>query len=122
MGKYKTINATPASWEALDKMAAEMGTSKTDLLDKMVAYISITKADITRPKEPDSVQALVKKVADLDKRIIGFIKNQEKQILKPMQTEIEIISKEIGAAQLKENLGAMNDNIYKIGMMLKQAK
>ena len=58
----------------------------------MVQYFRVTKADPTQPTGPDLTSSLAKltaKLADLDKRTIGFIREQEKQYLKPILAEVQ---------------------------------
>ncbi|WP_308421138.1 BfmA/BtgA family mobilization protein, partial [Hymenobacter cavernae] len=53
-----------------------------------------TKADPQQPTAPDLTTSLAKltaKVADLDKRTIGFIREQEKTYLKPMLAQVQAL-------------------------------
>lgn len=85
--KLKTINAEAAAYEGFRQLAKECELTSPELVAAMVQYFRITKADPRQPTGPDLTTSLAKitaKLADLDKRTIGFIREQEKQYLKPI--------------------------------------
>lgn len=87
----KTIRAEEAAYEGFRQLAKECQLSNAELLAAMVQYFRVTKADPRQPTGPDLTSSLAKitaKLADLDKRTIGFIREQEKTYLKPILTQV----------------------------------
>ena len=66
----------------------------------------MTKADPQQPTGPDITASLTKltaKLADLDKRTIGFIREQEKTYLKPILADVRgIHERATGPGELSE--------------------
>ncbi len=90
--KLKTINADEATYEGFRQLAKECSLTSPELVAAMVQYFRVTKADPRQPTGPDLTSSLAKitaKLADLDKRTIGFIREQEKQYLKPILAEVQ---------------------------------
>lgn len=88
----KFIRADDPTHEALQQLAKEHKLSNTKLLAAMVEYFRVTKADPQQPTAPDLTTSLAKitaKVADLEKRTIGFIREQEKNYLKPILAQVQ---------------------------------
>lgn len=88
----KFIRADDVTHGALQQLAKEHKLSNTKLLAAMVEYFRVTKADPQQPTGPDLTSSLANitaKLADLDKRTIGFIREQEKQYLKPILAEVQ---------------------------------
>lgn len=79
-GKYKTINIPVELHEAFERMAASYELSQIGLMQAMMQYFKATKADPRDPKTDNPTDAL----KALDKRLISFIRQQEKEILKPL--------------------------------------
>jgi hypothetical protein len=90
--RLKTINADEAAYEGFRQLAKECDLTSPELVSAMVQYFRVTKADPRNPTGPDLTTSLAKitaKLADLDKRTIGFIREQEKQYLKPILAEVQ---------------------------------
>lgn len=90
--RLKTINADEAAYEGFRQLAKECSLTSPELVATMVQYFRVTKADPRQPTGPDLTSSLAKitaKLADLDKRTIGFIREQEKQYLKPILAEVQ---------------------------------
>lgn len=90
--RLKTINAEEAVYEGFRQLAKECGLTSPELVATMVQYFRVTKADPRNPTGPDLTTSLAKitaKLADLDKRTIGFIREQEKAYLKPILAEVQ---------------------------------
>jgi len=88
----KTIRAEEATYDCFRQLAKEYELSNPELLAAMVQYFRVTKADPRHPTGPDLTSSLAKltaKLADLDKRTIGFIREQEKTYLKPILAEVQ---------------------------------
>ena len=88
----KTIRAEEAAYDGFRQLAKEYDLSNPELLAAMVQYFRVTKADPRHPTGPDLTTSLAKltaKLADLDKRTIGFIREQEKTYLKPILAEVQ---------------------------------
>lgn len=89
--RLKTINADAAAYEGFRQLAKECNLTSPELVAAMVQYFRVTKADPRQPTGPDLTSSLAKltaKLADLDKRTIGFIREQEKTYLKPILTQV----------------------------------
>ena len=106
---YKTVALTPGTHHQLNQMAHRMDLSMKDLITLMLHYFAVTGQDPRQHKADDPATALKKltdKVDSLDKRFIGFIREQEKEILKPMHADVQALRQ--GAAltpdQLEEQL------------------
>lgn len=92
--KVKTIATDEPAYDAFRQLAKEYQLSNTELLAAMVQYFRVTKADPRQPTGPDLTTSLAKitaKLADLDKRTIGFIREQEKTYLKPMLAQVQAL-------------------------------
>lgn len=90
--RLKTINADEAAYEGFRQLAKECDLTSPELVAAMVQYFRVTKADPRNPTGPDLTTSLAKltaKLADLDKRTIGFIREQEKTYLKPILAEVQ---------------------------------
>ena len=92
--RLKTINAEEAAYEGFRQLAKECDLTSPELVAAMVQYFRVTKADPRYPTGPDLTTSLAKltaKLADLDKRTIGFIREQEKTYLKPMLAQVQAL-------------------------------
>jgi hypothetical protein len=90
--RLKTINAEEAAYEGFRQLAKECDLTSPELVSAMVQYFRVTKADPRTPTGPDLTTSLAKltaKLTDLDKRTIGFIREQEKTYLKPILAEVQ---------------------------------
>lgn len=82
--KYKTISVDEETFKQFEKLAGQYELSNKGLIEAMLKYFHATKSDPRSPREVNIVEA----IKALDKRIIGFMKTQERDLLKPMATEI----------------------------------
>jgi len=99
--RLKTINAEEAAYEGFRQLAKECELTSPELVAAMVQYFRVTKADPRYPTGPDLTTSLAKitaKLADLDKRTIGFIREQEKTYLKPMLAQVQALHQVSGGA------------------------
>ncbi|MFD2574602.1 BfmA/BtgA family mobilization protein [Spirosoma soli] len=91
MSERKSISVSAGTHQQLERLGEKLGLSHKDLIAAMVQYFSVTKADPRDPKA-DAPSVALKKMADkvdgLDKRLIGFIREQEKELLKPILSEV----------------------------------
>lgn len=117
--KYKTISVNPEAFEEYEKLCKHYEMNKGEFLETIIKYFRETKVDPRDSKQID-VKGLERKISETDKRIISFIKMQEKEILKPLQIEIEKISKELSKTDLSTKLKVINDNIVDIEEFLKR--
>ncbi len=65
----------------------------------MAQYFTATKVDPrdTKADVPDvALKKMAEKVDTLDKRMIGFIREQEKELLKPILSEVKAMRTQIG--------------------------
>jgi len=99
--RLKTINAEEAAYEGFRQLAKECELTSPELVAAMVQYFRVTKADPRHPTGPDLTTSLAKitaKLADLDKRTIGFIREQEKTYLKPMLAQVQALQQLNGSS------------------------
>lgn len=116
MTERKTLSITTGTHRQLERLGQTFGLSHKDLITAMAQYFTATKADPRDPKADMHDVALRKmgqKVDTLDKRMIGFIREQEKELLKPILSEVRALRTQIGepvatsgidADQLEEQL------------------
>lgn len=119
MSKYRTISVTPETFTGFESLCNQYGMNKGEFLSVMVKYFRETKAD-PRDAKPVDVKVLESRIIATDKRIISFIKTQEKEILKPMRNEIDQIVKELVRVDLFSRLKTINDNIVDVEEQLKK--
>lgn len=101
MSENKTIAVSIGTHRQLERLAEKFGLSQKDLVGAMVQYFTMTKADPRDPKAemPDvTLKKMAEKVDGLDKRLIGFIREQEKELLKPILSEIRAARSELRTA------------------------
>ena len=92
MDDRKTIHVSLGTHRQLEKLGDQLGLSHKELIASMLQFFAVTKLDPRYPKA-DSPETALKKLSDkvdsLDKRFIGFIREQEKEILKPMRADVQ---------------------------------
>jgi len=90
--KDKLIRVSAGTYKLLTKQAAQHGVSYKELIHLMATYFQITKAN---PADPQAdlpglgIKKLTEKIEALDKRFIGFVREQEKELLKPILSEVK---------------------------------
>jgi uncharacterized protein YidB (DUF937 family) len=115
MSDRKSLAVSLGTHQQLERLGDKLGLSNKELISVMVQFFAVTKLDPRYPKadSPDvALKKLTDKVDALDKRFIGFIREQEKEILKPMQADVQALRQAsesgLGAsltpAQLEEQL------------------
>ena len=114
MSRYKTINANESDFTEFERLADSYGLSNTALIAAMVNYFKVTKADPRDPKADNPTDA----IKALDKRLISFIKEQEKKTLHPMKEALFDLASSEGATR-KHELRIVNANVKKIIAHLK---
>ncbi|SFF36788.1 BfmA/BtgA family mobilization protein [Spirosoma endophyticum] len=105
----KSVALHVGTHQQLDRMAQKMGLPMTDVITSMLHFFAVTGLDPSQPKADDPATALKKltdKVESLDKRFIGFIREQEKEILRPMRADVQAMRQEaiLTPDQLEEQL------------------
>jgi hypothetical protein len=75
------------------------GLSQKDLLVEMVGYFERTQADPRTDGKGESLPEKMDKVSKRLETVIGFIKEQEKAILKPMRDELRVVSGRMATRQ-----------------------
>ena len=115
MSDRKSLAVSLGTHQQLERLGDKLGLSNKELISVMVQFFAITKLDPRYPKA-DSPDVVLKKLTDkvdaLDKRFIGFIREQEKEILKPMQADVQALRQAaesgsgagLTAGQLEEQL------------------
>jgi hypothetical protein len=93
--KDKQIAISPSLFPEFERMAKSYDLTNKGLLEAMVLYFKATKADPRDPKADNPTDA----IKALDKRIISFIKEQEKKLLKPMLDEMRVVGKQLEGVQ-----------------------
>ncbi|AUD07088.1 BfmA/BtgA family mobilization protein [Spirosoma pollinicola] len=114
MQKYKTISIEPDTFEAFSRMADSYKLTNKGLVEAMLLYFQATKADPRDPKADNPTDA----IKALDKRLISFIKEQEKKTLNPIKEALFDLASSEGATR-KHELRIVNANVKKIITHLK---
>lgn len=78
----KSVDVDPEVYEELRVLAKAYKLTNKELVSVMIQYFKKTKADPRNPKEDNPTDA----IKALDRRIVSFIKTQEKDVLIPMKT------------------------------------
>ena len=81
-----------------ERVATSYGLSNKALLEQMIIYFEVTKADPRDPKAGNPTDA----IKALDKRLIGFIREQEKKILIPILDELRVSTKQLEQIKINE--------------------
>lgn len=101
MSDRKSLSVSAGTHQQLERLGDKFGLSHKDLIAVMVQYFIVTKADPrdTKADVPDvALKKMAVKVDTLDKRMIGFIREQEKELLKPILSEVRAMRAQIGQA------------------------
>lgn len=109
MGRYKTISVSEVTFNEFERIANSYGLTNKGLVEAMLIYFKVTKADPRSPQADNPTDA----IKALDKRIVGFIREQEKKILLPMKEAIFEIASTEGMTR-RSDLRVVNQNIIKI--------
>jgi uncharacterized protein YidB (DUF937 family) len=115
MSDRKSLAVSLGTHQQLERLGDKLGLSNKELIGVMVQFFAVTKLDPRYPKadSPDvALKKLTDKVDALDKRFIGFIREQEKEILKPMRADVQALRQasesglevSLTPAQLEEQL------------------
>lgn len=99
MSDRKSLSVSAGTHQQLERLATKFGLSHKDLIGAMAQYFTVTKTDPrdTKADVPDvALKKLTEKVDTLDKRMIGFIREQEKELLKPILSEVKAMRTQIG--------------------------
>jgi hypothetical protein len=98
--KDTTVRVAAELAPRLVKLAQLHGMSQKELLAEMVGYFERSQAD---PRAGGGkAESLTDQLAKLDKRVdrvIGFIREQEKAILKPLRDEVRVLSRRVATRQ-----------------------
>lgn len=114
MIKYKTVSIGEATFDEFERMADSYGLTNKGLVEAMLNYFRATKADPRDPKTDNPTDA----IKALDRRLVGFIKEQEKKILLPMKEAVFEIASTEGMTR-RSDLRIVNQNIKRIITALK---
>jgi len=101
MSDRKSLSVSAGTHQQLERLGTKFGLSHKDLIAVMAQYFTLTKTDPrdTKADIPDvALKKLTEKVDALDKRMIGFIREQEKELLKPILSEVKAMRTQIGEA------------------------
>lgn len=99
MSDRKSLSVSAGTHQQLERLGDKFGLSHKDLIAVMAQYFTVTKTDPrdTKADIPDiALKKMTQKVDTLDKRLIGFIREQEKELLKPILSEVRAIRTQIG--------------------------
>ena len=99
MSERKSLSVSEGTHRQLERLGTKFGLSHKDLIGFMAQYFTATKADPRDVKAdvPDvALKKMAEKVDTLDKRLIGFIREQEKELLKPILSEVKALRTQIG--------------------------
>jgi len=98
--KDKQVRISPGTYKQLAKLADGQGVGLKEMIHLMVTYFQVTKAN---PADPQTdlpglgIKKLTEKVEALDKRFIGFVREQEKDLLKPILSEVRATRTQLGS-------------------------
>ncbi|MBC3794961.1 BfmA/BtgA family mobilization protein [Spirosoma utsteinense] len=109
MARYKTISVNEETFKEFERLASSYGLSNKGLIEAMVTYFNVSKADPRDPKADNPTDA----IKALDRRFISFIKEQEKKILLPIKEAVFEIASTEGMPR-RADLRIVNQNIKKI--------
>ncbi|MFD2937788.1 BfmA/BtgA family mobilization protein [Spirosoma flavum] len=84
---YKSIDVSLETHEQLSKLAESYGLTNKALVEAMLQYFKATKADPRDPKNDNPTDA----IKALDRRLISFIRQQEKEQLRPIRDDLKIL-------------------------------
>ncbi|RXG16553.1 BfmA/BtgA family mobilization protein [Leeuwenhoekiella aestuarii] len=87
----KSILISAHYHKALKKLSETYNLSFYKMVEEMINYFSKTGIDPSKPKNESPTRAL----KELDKRLISFIKAQERDILKPIRSEVYNYTKQL---------------------------
>lgn len=107
MSDRKSLSVSAGTHQQLERLGTKFDLSHKDLIAVMAQYFTITKIDPrdTKADVPDvALKKLTEKIDTLDKRMIGFIREQEKELLKPILSEVRAMRTQIGQASGSESL------------------
>jgi hypothetical protein len=99
MSDRKSLSVSAGTHQQLERLGDKFGLSHKDLIAVMAQYFTVTKTDPrdTKADLPDvALKKMAQKVDTLDKRMIGFIREQEKELLKPILSEVRAMRNQIG--------------------------
>lgn len=99
MSDRKRVLVSAATHQQLERLGTKFGLSHKDLVGAMSQFFLVTKTDPrdTKADVPDvAVKKLTEKVDSLDKRMIRFIREQERELLKPILSEVKALRTQIG--------------------------
>ena len=82
--KKKSILISNYHHKELTKLSESIGLNYYKLVEEMIIYFKKTGIN---PKEPKN-ESPVKALRELDKRMVSFLKVQERDILKPLRQEV----------------------------------
>jgi hypothetical protein len=94
MNDRKSVLVSAVTHQQLERLGAKYDLSHKDLVGAMAQFFITTKADPRDLKAdvPDvALKKLTEKVDGLDKRMIGFIREQERELLKPILAEVRAL-------------------------------
>lgn len=103
----KLIRVSAGTYKQLTKMADQQGVSYKELVRQMATYFQVTKAN---PSDPQAdlpglgIKKLTEKIETLDKRFIGFVREQEKELLKPILSEIKAMRSQLAAPHSADSI------------------
>ena len=109
MATYKTISVSEETFKEFERMASSYGLTNKGLIEAMLVYFKVSKADPRNPQADNPTDA----IKALDKRLISFIKEQEKKLLIPMKEAIFDMAGTEGMPR-RSDLRIVNTNVKRI--------
>lgn len=83
----KSVDVDPDLYEDFRVLAKSYDLSHKELFGAMVRYFKATQADPRDPKAANPTDA----IKALDRRLIGFIREQEKKVLRPLSDDVQAL-------------------------------
>jgi hypothetical protein len=98
----KNVRLTALDAPRFAALARQHGMSHKELLAAMLAYFERTGADLHAGKAGETVASSLEKLTKRMDTVIGFFKEQEKAILKPLTGEVRVLSAAQQASEARQ--------------------
>lgn len=119
--KLRHIVVGEARFADFEKLARSYDLSNKEMLETMIHFFKVTQMDprhVTSTSAADAIKAL-------DRRLISFIRQQEKEQLRPMKDELALITRKLYAFDDEDtglgkvtHLRKMNERLKQIAQKL----
>jgi len=116
INEQTTLSVDRTTAAELGRVASSYGLTKKGLIVAMLQYFKATKADPRDPKADNPTDA----IKALDRRLISFIRQQEKEQLRPIKDELILISRKLYEMNDEKTGVGRIEHLRKINERLRQ--